>query len=144
MTGEYRIDGLAVPESLDLLHDLLERVAREHPDVGADDLALFETAVIEIAGNVVKHGRPPGQVRYDFRIDVLPDRLEGVLTDHGEELPATVLATTEAGMPGYWGETGRGLVLAGSVLDHLSYTREGAVNRWSMRRMRQGRGSAQE
>lgn len=132
MTGEYLIDGLAVPESLDLLHDLLERVAAQHPDVSAADLMMFETAVIEIAGNVVEHGRPPGEVTYGFRLEVHPDRLEGVLTDSGQELPSTAEAT----MPGQWDESGRGLALAGSVLDHLSYTREQGENRWHMQRLR--------
>jgi serine/threonine-protein kinase RsbW len=135
MTGEYLIDGLAVPESLDLLHDLLERVAREHPDVSAADLMMFETAVIEIAGNVVEHGRPPGEVTYGFRLEVLPDRLEGVLIDSGEELPPS----PEATMPSHWDESGRGLALAGSVLDHLSYTRDEGENRWQMRRLRRAR-----
>jgi serine/threonine-protein kinase RsbW len=60
VTGDYLLEGLAVPESLNLLHDLLERVGREHPDLDAGDLMMFETAVIEVAGNVVEHGRPPG------------------------------------------------------------------------------------
>jgi hypothetical protein len=35
VTGDYLLEGLAVPESLNLLHDLLERVGREHPDLDA-------------------------------------------------------------------------------------------------------------
>ena len=64
MDGDYRVDTLAVPETLNLLHDLLDRVRDENPDVEATDLMLFETAVIEIANNVVEHGRPPGTIRY--------------------------------------------------------------------------------
>ena len=52
MTGDY------------LLRDLLEAVGREHPDLDRGALMLFETAVIEVAGNVVEHGRPPGQVQW--------------------------------------------------------------------------------
>ena len=39
MTGEYLLEGLAVPESLNLLHDLLDRVGSEHPDIDSGDLA---------------------------------------------------------------------------------------------------------
>jgi hypothetical protein len=35
VTGDYLLEGLAVPGSLNLLHDLLERVGREHPDLDA-------------------------------------------------------------------------------------------------------------
>ena len=48
----------------------------EHPDLDAGDLMMFETAVIEVAGNVVEHGRRPGSVTWAFRLSVLPDRLE--------------------------------------------------------------------
>ena len=76
MAGEYRVDTLAVPETLNLLHDLLDRVREDHPDVENTDLMLFETAVIEIANNVVEHGRPPGTIRYSFTLDVESDQLD--------------------------------------------------------------------
>ncbi len=129
MAGDYRIDGLAVPESLGLLHSLLEQVAADHPEVSPDDLMLLETAVIEIAGNVVEHGRPPGEVRYAFTLAVLPDRLEAVLTDTGEEVPDPDDARP---MPDDWEETGRGLPLARAALDELSYARGAEGNLWRM------------
>jgi serine/threonine-protein kinase RsbW len=126
---EYALDGLAVPESLGLLHALLEVVAEDHPELSANDLLLFETAVIEIAGNVVEHGRPPGEVRYAFTLAVLPDRLEAVLTDTGEEVPDPDDARP---MPDDWEETGRGLPLARAALDELSYARGAEGNLWRM------------
>ena len=75
MAGDYRVDTLAVPETINLLHDLLARVRAEHPDVQSTDLMLFETAVIEIANNVVEHGMPPGTIKYSFTLEVEPDRL---------------------------------------------------------------------
>jgi serine/threonine-protein kinase RsbW len=126
---EYTLDGLAVPESLGLLHDLLEKVAEDHPGLSPNDLLLFETAVIEIAGNVVEHGRPPGEVRYTFTLAVLPDRLEAVLTDTGEEVPDPDGADL---MPDGWDETGRGLPLARAALDELSYARGDDGNLWRM------------
>jgi serine/threonine-protein kinase RsbW len=132
MAGEYRIDGLAVPESLELLHELLERVAREHPEVSPADLMMFETAVIEIAGNVVEHGEPAGQVSYGFCIEVLPDRLHGCLSDSGDAVSRSVPGS----MPDEWDENGRGLALAGSVVDELSYSRVDGENHWRMTRLR--------
>jgi serine/threonine-protein kinase RsbW len=133
MTGEYVLEGLAVPESLNLLHDLLDRVSREHPDVDSADLMLFVTAVIEVAGNVVEHGHPPGRVTWAFRIEIRPDRLEASLSDSGEEYPGGTWGTQ---MPDPMKETGRGLALATAVLDSLTYERRDDANHWRMQRLR--------
>jgi serine/threonine-protein kinase RsbW len=134
MTGEYLLQGLAVPESLNLLHDLLEEVGREHPDLDPGDLMLFETAVIEVAGNVVEHGQPQGRVSWTFRLAVLPDRLEGSLSDSGEEYPGGTWGTE---MPDdLLQEDGRGLALATAVLDRLDYRRADDVNHWTMLKQR--------
>jgi serine/threonine-protein kinase RsbW len=129
MSGDYLLDGLAVPESLNLLHDLLEQVGQDHPELAPSDLMLFETAVIEVAGNVVEHGQPSGQVRWRFRLAVREDSLEASLSDSGEEYPGGAWGTD---MPEAMEEDGRGLALATAVLDSLVYQRSGEVNQWSM------------
>jgi serine/threonine-protein kinase RsbW len=129
MSGDYLLDGLAVPESLNLLHDLLEQVGQDHPELAPSDLMLFETAVIEVAGNVVEHGQPSGQVRWSFRLAVREDSLEASLSDSGEEYPGGAWGTD---MPDAMEEDGRGLALATAVLDSLVYERSGEVNQWSM------------
>jgi serine/threonine-protein kinase RsbW len=134
VTGDYVLEGLAVPESLNLLHHLLERVGREHRELDAGDLMMFETAVIEVAGNVVEHGRPRGNVTWAFRLSVLPDRLEAQLSDSGEEYPGGTWGTTMPADP--LQEDGRGLALATAVLDSLEYQRSAAANHWTMRRRR--------
>jgi serine/threonine-protein kinase RsbW len=135
MTGdEYALEGLAVPESLNLLHDLLDQVSREHPDINSADLMLFETAVIEVAGNVVEHGRPPGKVAWSFRIDIRPDQLEASLSDSGAEYPGGTWGTQMPADP--MQENGRGLALATAVLDSLSYDRRDEANHWRMTRRR--------
>jgi serine/threonine-protein kinase RsbW len=128
MAGDYTVHGLAGPESLGLLHELLERVAADHPEVSPDDLMLLETAVIEIAGNVVEHGRPPGEVRYVFELAVRRDRLEATLSDSGEAVRDPV----GGAMPDDSAETGRGLPLARAALDELTYVRGDDGNRWRM------------
>jgi len=134
MAGDYTLTGLAVPEGLDELHDLLERIGAEHSQVPPADLMLFETAVIEIAGNVVEHGFPPGEVHWTFILAVHDDRLEarlsddGVPFDGGEDLPG-------AEMPDALAEGGRGFALAGAVLDKLHYHRSEGANHWQLVRI---------
>jgi serine/threonine-protein kinase RsbW len=130
MTSHYVLEGLAVPETLNLLHDLLERVGAEHPDIDAGDLMLFETAVIEVAGNVVEHGRPSGKVTWQFSLSVSPEQLEATLSDSGEEYPGGTWGTEMPEDP--MQETGRGLPLATAVLDRLRYRRDGDANHWTM------------
>lgn len=129
MTGDYLLEGLSVPESLNLLHDLLEIVGREHPELDREALMLFETAVIEVAGNVVEHGRPPGKVQWTFHLEVRPETLTGRLSDGGEEYPGGTWGTE---MPDVMEEDGRGLPLATVLLDSLRYERGDGVNHWTM------------
>ena len=134
MTGDYMLEGLTVPETLNLLHDLLETVGRDHPDIDSGDLMLFETAVIEVAGNVVEHGRPQGRVAWTFRLSVLPDLLAATLSDSGEEYPGGTWGTAMPQDP--MSENGRGLALATAVLDDLRYERSDDRNQWTMLRRR--------
>ena len=136
MAGEsghhYELSGLAVPESLDLVQDLLARVRGEHTDIDETDLTLFETAIAEIHGNVVRHGRPPGQVVYAFTLTVRPDRLVGFLADTGAPAPDLSAVSVADDLA----ETGRGMWLARAAVDELEYARSGDRNTWKLVRLR--------
>jgi len=132
--SRYSVQGQAAPECFDELHALLERVSENHPEVGREDLDMLETAVIEIAGNVVEHGRPPGQVSYSFFLEVTDTALESVLIESGTEVPPDLDEPRPA--PDDMSETGRGLLLAGAVLDELRYERRDGQNTWTMVRGR--------
>ncbi len=132
---QYVATGFAVPEGLEVLHDLLERVAREHPDLAEADLMLFETAVIEIAANVVEHGAAGGLTTWTFTLAVTSTELRGSLADNGTSFEGDV----PTGLPADpLAESGRGLALARSSLDELSYHRDGEANHWHLVRARTG------
>jgi serine/threonine-protein kinase RsbW len=133
VTGEYRLFGFSVPDSVDELQDLLQKAAGEHPEVAPEDLMLFETAIVEIVGNVVEHGRPLGKVVWAFRLRVQPDRLEGRLSDDGQ---AYAGGTWTSAMPDELAEAGRGFALAQATLDEFEYARVDGVNHWTMVRRR--------
>ena len=133
MSGEdavLTLEGWAVPEGLEDLHALVEQGRREHPQVDASAFMMLETAVIEIAGNVVEHGRPPGRVWWSFSLHVRPDLLVGVLADDGQEYEGDLGHV----MPDPLAESGRGLALAQAALDALEYARVDGKNVWTMRR----------
>ncbi|QAY69067.1 ATP-binding protein [Xylanimonas protaetiae] len=130
MSGEsrYVLEGFAVPAQLEKVHRLLERAGADHPDVDPTDLMLFETAVIEIANNVVEHGRPAGEVRWRLTLKVSDAQIEAELDDTGQEFTPGL----DAVMPGEDAESGRGLALAGAVLDMIELERAGGENHWRM------------
>lgn len=128
MSGEpYTLSGLAVPEGLESLHDLLARAALDHPSLPSGDVMMLETAVMEIAGNVIEHGKPSGAVAWNFTLEVGPP-LRATLADSGEEY----VETWTGEMPDELAESGRGLALADAVLDQLLYERRDTINVWTM------------
>lgn len=136
--GEYEVQGLAAPECFEVLHALFEQVQDEHPDLASLDLSMLETAIIEIVGNVVEHGRPPGEVVYNLSLEVTDSALRAGLTDTGDDFGHGPEA--ERLVPDEMAEAGRGLILAEAVLDELLYQRTEHGNHWTMVRGRQPAG----
>jgi serine/threonine-protein kinase RsbW len=130
MSGEpqYVLEGFAVPAELARVHELLERAGAEHPEIDPTDLMLFETAVIEIANNVVEHGKPAGEVRWRLTLEVTGTEIRADLDDTGHEFTADL----DAPMPDEDAETGRGIALAGAVLDKIELQRADGENHWRM------------
>ena len=117
-------EGLTIlHRSVDALRDATGRRFSDRP------LMLFETALAEIGGNVLTHGRPPGTTRpieYDLRCD--NGTVVAQLSDSGP--PAHAHLSTE--MPSHSSEAGRGIAMARRLLDELGYERDGEVNRWRL------------
>lgn len=135
MTGDgtqggkaYVLEGFAVPDQLDAVHHLLGQAAGEHPGLDPTDVMLFETAIIEIANNVVEYGRPEGQVRWKFTIRVREDAIEAELDDTGQTFTPAQGTT----MPGEDAEGGRGLPIAEALLDQIEFKRMDDTNHWHM------------
>lgn len=129
-TFEFRATISDLHEGLDLLHESIDRL-REATGRAQDDraLMLFETALGEIGGNVLTHGRPPGTARpVDYMLRLDNGTLEASLTDSGSSVQEHLWRD----MPGHESETGRGLAMARALLDELGYERDGDVNRWRL------------
>jgi serine/threonine-protein kinase RsbW len=129
--GSYTLEGPADVAGLAQLHQLFERAGGDHPEVEPLELALLETALIEIAGNVVEHGTPPGQIRYAFHLEITAERLLGLLLESGDP----VRLGDGVAAPDELSESGRGLGLARAALTELRYERRGNTNAWVMTRL---------
>ena len=125
---EYVLEGFAVPDQLDAVHALLAHAVADHPELDPMDVMLFETAIIEIANNVVEYGRPEGEVRWKFTIRVRKDEIEAELDDTGQ----TFTPSQGKAMPGEDAEGGRGLPIAEALLDRIEFKRMDDTNHWRM------------
>jgi serine/threonine-protein kinase RsbW len=127
---EFHASFSGLEEGLDILHRSIDRLRQATGRASNDrSLILFETALGEIGGNVLTHGRPAGTERpvdYSLRFD--GGVVEASLTDSG----APVHDHLAREMPEHESEAGRGLAMARSLLDELGYERHGEVNRWRL------------
>lgn len=123
--------GRAEPGCLDRVHDLVDELWRRVPGVQPSDRYRFETAVIEVAGNIVEHGGP--DVRLRLWLLVHQDRVEAHFRDTGR---AVELQTTGGPPPDPLAEAGRGIALARAAVDDLAYERTGTTNRWHVLKQR--------
>jgi serine/threonine-protein kinase RsbW len=128
----------AAEESLAAVHAVIAAVWDQASDVGDIERMLFETAVAEIAGNVVEHGvaiseRAGYPVTFTMTVICAYDRIVALFEDDGK--PA-VVDLTQVSMPDDMSESGRGLALAQAVLDDLTYERTDGSNRWRLVRLR--------
>ena len=116
----------AVPGSLDALHELLDLLWLDVPDVTVRERHGFTTAVAEVAANIVEHAAAGQDVSMHVVLHAQPTRVEALLEDRGT--PYDGVATSDGGDPE--AESGRGLALARALVDEVTYERDGPVNRW--------------
>ncbi|ADG75505.1 putative anti-sigma regulatory factor, serine/threonine protein kinase [Cellulomonas flavigena DSM 20109] len=132
--AEIVVTRCVAPVDIERLQEALDPL-RSVTGVPPRDLILFETALVEIIGNIVQTGE--GSTMFDAVVTVRlwpGDRLEAELRDNGT--PADV--DLHRPLPDAMQEHGRGLPLARSALDELRYD-PGDPNRWLLvRRLRQG------
>ena len=94
------------------------------------DIERLETAVIELAGNAVEHGRPPGEVVLTLTIAAFDDHVDATLRDNAERFDDD---PAEAQLPPELAESGRGLTPAHLSVDSLTHHFDNG-NVWTMSR----------
>jgi serine/threonine-protein kinase RsbW len=128
---ELTFTGPARPECLDAIHELLDRLWDVRTGVGDTDRAMFTTAVLEIANNVVTHNGPDAPVLLSLSVSADAGVLRAELCDNGS--PA-IVDTEMAPLSDDLAESGRGLALARMALDDFRYERAQQQNRWQLER----------
>lgn len=129
----HELHACADPECLGKVHNLLAEMWGTSPDVSELDRAMFETAVIEIAANIVRHGSDEGRTVCNLILELYPDRLDARFKDDGLIAHVNIDA---AAMPDSFAESGRGLAMAKAAVDVLTYERHNGDNYWTLSRTR--------
>ncbi len=121
------------PDDVDAVHELVAGLWDDRPDVGALDRMAFETALIDLASNVIEHADTGQGVTCIVSVTVDDGVMSARLRDGSE--PGDFRLTARE-MPGADAESGRGLAMVQMLCDELTYERVGGENVWSVRRTR--------
>lgn len=130
-----RADG--VPESLELVHELLETVWESEAGIDLMQRIRFETALIEVASNIIEHSRPGASdpIQFELELECSPERLYAEFHDNaqpaGIDLSATPPPEDLSSLENI-SSSGRGLALAKVALDEFSYAKLDAGNKWTL------------
>jgi serine/threonine-protein kinase RsbW len=127
------LETVAVPSCLDEVHALFGDLWGDVPEVAPTDRIALETAVSEVAANIVEHAARGEKVPMRLVLRAGHESVEAHLEDRGYPFVEHEVVTTAGDdLP----EHGRGLVLARALTDALVYERDGGVNRWYLLRRR--------
>jgi serine/threonine-protein kinase RsbW len=129
----YQVTVPAEPDGLEHLHALIARARRDWPAVDGNDFDLLETAIIELAGNVARHGRPAGATDVTLSLSVDESVLRATLVDAGKRFEVDLDAVD---LPPDMAEAGRGIAMARLAVDDLDYDHVDGVNTWHLLRNR--------
>jgi anti-anti-sigma factor len=121
------------PDCLRKVHSLLAAMWSTSTDVSELDRMMFETAVMEIAANIVQHAPDKDPTKCNLVLEVYPERLDALFKDDGRMV---VVNINEAEMPHALAESGRGLAIAKAAVDVLKYERHNGDNIWKLSRTR--------
>jgi serine/threonine-protein kinase RsbW len=122
------------PDTVDEVHGLLDALWVAEPTVTDDDRMRFETALIELATNVVQHADAGDGVAWVVTVTCQPTLLSARLTDTAAR--ASIDADAERQMPHALAEEGRGLAFVRLLVDTATFENTSTGNEWRITKRR--------
>ncbi|WP_166788320.1 MULTISPECIES: ATP-binding protein [Cryobacterium] len=121
------------PDDIDTVQDFVQRVLEPHSDIVDIDRFAFETALVELASNVIQHAAAGTGITCVLSIHADDHELSARISDTG-----TAGAVTLSGpvLPDDLAESGRGLALIQMLVDSVHFERVGDRNVWTISRAR--------
>jgi serine/threonine-protein kinase RsbW len=121
------------PGDVDDVHGFLESVWSSDPGVEPSDRMAFETAIIELASNVIQHADGGGGVTWHLTVTCAPDVLSAILYDGGVGADVSL---EDRALPDPLSESGRGLTFVQMLVDSLEYRSSERGNEWTISKRR--------
>ncbi|MDO9398507.1 MAG: ATP-binding protein [Herbiconiux sp.] len=122
------------PDDVEAVHAFLETVWASNPEVSEFDRMAFETALIELASNVIQHAGGEGGVTCVLTVNADENGLSASLADTAD---AGGIVLMNRAMPDELSESGRGIALIQALVDDLRYERVDERNVWTISRARE-------
>ena len=126
---------VACPDALVQIERVLSALWAKHPHVPEDIRMRLGIAVSEIAANIIEHASAPLDrlVQLQMWAHVHENEVLVKFADDGIPVPSVLSSTLPSeAMPDELAERGRGLPLAQSVLNRLTYHRADETNHWTL------------
>lgn len=118
------------PNDVDEVHDSVDDLWHRNADLGTNERMRFETALLELAGNVIEHAEGNERLLCQLTLRRTSTVLEAVLSDSGAEVQ--VPFRVEMPDPDEMAESGRGIAMIELLMDDFSYERDSEGNRWRL------------
>jgi serine/threonine-protein kinase RsbW len=120
-------------DDIDVVHAFYARVCDGHLGLDEIDRFRFETALIELASNVIQHADDGNGIIADILLEITSDTIRATITDSS---PAGEVEISLRAMPDELDEHGRGIAFIQRLVDELHYERRGAENIWRIEKRR--------
>ena len=122
-------------DDINVVHAYIERVWSRHPDLDRMDRLRFETALIELAANVIQHADDGNGIVADVSIEIDDEYIRGHISDSS---PAGKVDMAMRAMPDEHAESGRGIAFIQRLVDVFHYERRDDENLWMIQKRRAG------
>lgn len=120
-------------DDLNVVHAFIEGVWSQYPDLDTMDKLRFETALIELAANVIQHADDGNGIVADISITIDATYIRGHISDSS---PAVKVELALREMPDEFDESGRGIAFIQKLVDVLHYERRENENLWMIQKRR--------
>ena len=117
------------PDDVDEVHEFLQGIWDENPHIPLRDRFSFETALVELASNIILYSVVTSSVTCDIVIETSTDQINATISDNGDLVD---LALDEHIMPDEFSESGRGIPLIKALVDNFEYGNSENKNTWRM------------
>ena len=118
------------PNDVDEVHESIDDLWRRNADLGNRERVRFETALVELAGNVIEHAEGNERLLCELTLRRTSTALEAVLSDSGAEVQVPfrkVMPDAED-----MAESGRGIAMIELLMDDFRFERDPEGNRWRL------------